>query len=74
MQPTATIQSRKRITACDKHSHRPARVRRLGRGSVRACVAEAFRLMAHGLEDKAAYARTVQFYCSSGREWTKQLG
>ena len=37
-------------------------------------VAKAFQTMAHGAEGKSAYASTVQFYRSSGREWTKQLG
>jgi hypothetical protein len=37
-------------------------------------VAKAFRAMAHGIEDKSAYASTVQFYRSSGQEWAKQFG
>ena len=40
----------------------------------RRTVAAAFRRMAHGVKDKAAYANTIEFYRASGREWTKQLG
>ena len=40
----------------------------------RKTVAAAFRRMAHGVKDKAAYANTVAFYRASGGEWTKQLG
>jgi hypothetical protein len=42
--------------------------------SQRARVATAFREMASGMADKAAYASTVRFYRSSGQEWAKQLG
>jgi hypothetical protein len=41
---------------------------------VRSRVAEAFRRMANGVGNKAAYASTVQFYRSGGQEWSKQLG
>jgi hypothetical protein len=40
----------------------------------RRTVAAAFRRMAHGVKDKAAYANTLEFYRASGQEWTKQLG
>jgi hypothetical protein len=40
----------------------------------RRTVAAAFRRMANGVQDKAAYANTVGFYRASGREWAKQLG
>jgi len=41
---------------------------------LRARVASAFRDMASGRADKAAYASTVRFYRASGQEWAKQLG
>jgi hypothetical protein len=41
---------------------------------IRMRVARAFRAMAHGVEDKSAYASTVRFYRSGGQEWTNQLG
>ena len=37
-------------------------------------VAAAIRRSARGVEPKRAYASTVGFYRSSGREWTRQLG
>jgi hypothetical protein len=37
-------------------------------------VAAAIRRMARGVEPKRAYASTVDFYRSSGQEWTRQLG
>jgi hypothetical protein len=40
----------------------------------RKTVAAAFRRMANGVKDKAAYANTVGFYRASGQEWAKQLG
>ena len=36
-------------------------------------VAAAFRKMANGVENKAAYASTVEYYRSSGQEWAKSL-
>jgi hypothetical protein len=39
----------------------------------RAGVAKAFRDMANGVDNKAAYVRTVHFYRSGGQAWTKQL-
>jgi len=44
------------------------------RNRQRKAVAAAFRKMAHGVESKAAYASTVEFYRASGQEWTKSLG
>jgi hypothetical protein len=40
----------------------------------RRTVAAAFRRMANGVNDKAAYASTVGFYRASGRAWAKRLG
>ena len=40
----------------------------------RRIVAAAFRRMAHGVENKTAYASTVAYYRSSGQEWAQQLG
>ena len=37
-------------------------------------VAAAFRQMARGIQPKAAFASTVEYYRESGREWTKRLG
>jgi hypothetical protein len=51
----------------------PAQPKRSQR-RLRARVASAFREMASGMADKAAYASTVRFYRSSGQEWAKQLG
>jgi hypothetical protein len=39
----------------------------------RRTIAAAFRRMANGVEDKAAYASTVDFYRASGQDWAKQL-
>jgi hypothetical protein len=41
---------------------------------LRAGVLAAFRRMARGVADKAAYASTIRFYRSGGQAWTKQLG
>jgi hypothetical protein len=40
----------------------------------RKAVAAAFRKMANGIEGKAAYASTVEYYRASGQEWAKHLG
>lgn len=40
---------------------------------LRARVVKAFRRMANGLDSKQAYASSVRFYRSSGKEWAKQL-
>jgi hypothetical protein len=42
--------------------------------SMRARVATAFRDMAHGVQDGAAYAATVAFYRATRHDWTRQLG
>ncbi|HSA70648.1 MAG TPA: hypothetical protein VLF65_13680 [Burkholderiales bacterium] len=44
------------------------------RNRQRKAVATAFRKMAHGVENKMAYASTVEFYRASGQEWAKSLG
>jgi hypothetical protein len=40
----------------------------------RKAVAAAFRRMANGVESKAAYASTVDYYRASGQPWAKTLG
>jgi len=42
--------------------------------SVRTRVARAFRQMAHGVGEQAAWASTVAFYRAGGQAWTEQLG
>ena len=42
--------------------------------TMRARVAAAFRQMAHGVQDKAAYAATVAFFRATGHDWTRKLG
>jgi hypothetical protein len=37
-------------------------------------VAAAFRRMARGIEEKAAYAQTIGFYRASGQAWVERLG
>jgi hypothetical protein len=44
------------------------------RNRQRKAVAAAFRKMARGVENKMAYASTVEFYRSSGQQWAKSLG
>ena len=44
------------------------------RNRQRKAVAAAFRKMARGVENKMAYASTVEYYRSSGQEWAKSLG
>jgi hypothetical protein len=41
---------------------------------MRSTVVKAFRRLARGAADKAAYAATVAFYKSTGHAWAKQLG
>ena len=43
-------------------------------GLKRRQVAAAFRRMARGVEEKAAYANAISFYRASGQEWTRRLG
>lgn len=42
--------------------------------SMRSRVATAFREMAHGVQDRAAYAATVAFFRATRHDWTRQLG
>ena len=44
------------------------------RNRQRKAVAAAVRKMANGVEDKTAYASTVEYYRASGQEWAKTLG
>ncbi|HJS78576.1 MAG TPA: hypothetical protein VJ778_14275 [Burkholderiales bacterium] len=44
------------------------------RNRQRKAVAAAFRKMARGVENKMAYASTVEYYRASGQEWAKSLG
>ncbi len=37
-------------------------------------VAAAFRRMARGIEEKAAYGKTIAFYRASGQSWVERLG
>lgn len=43
-------------------------------GLKRRQIAAAFRRMARGVEEKAAYGRTIGFYCASGRPGPSGLG
>jgi hypothetical protein len=43
------------------------------RNQQRKAVAAAFRKMANGVENKTAYASTVEYYRSSGQEWARSL-
>jgi hypothetical protein len=73
MQPSTHILGRK--SSARKHARRPQgrRARPVSARTTRARVAEAFRRMAHGVGDKAAYAAAVRFYRSGEQEWAKQL-
>ncbi len=73
MQTNRTIHTYNR-SSVNSRARRPTRVRRRVARSLRNRVAQAFRALAVGVEDKSAYAHTVAFYCSSGQEWTKQFG
>jgi hypothetical protein len=42
--------------------------------NIRKRIARAFRRLARGTAEKAAYAATIRFYRSSGQAWAKQLG
>jgi hypothetical protein len=42
--------------------------------NIRKRITRAFRRMAGGAAQKAAYAATIRFYRSSGQAWAKQLG
>ena len=76
METITTTQGRasraSRGTARRAHSaqHRKATARR----SVRVRVAAAFRQMAHGVREQAAWASTLAFYRAGGQAWTWQLG
>jgi hypothetical protein len=37
-------------------------------------VLAAFRRMARGVEERAAYGRTIGFYRASGQAWAERLG
>jgi hypothetical protein len=56
-----------------RHGRRLQSRRVLASRSPRAAVAEAFRRVANGLADRAAYASSVAFYRSRGYEWSKKL-
>ena len=43
-------------------------------GLKRRRIAAAFRRLARGVEERAAYANTISFYRASGQEWTRRLG
>lgn len=74
MMHTSTATPQRRTSSMRAHARHRIVSDRRARRSLRARVAEAFRRMAHGARDKAAYAATVQFYRSGGQDWTRQLG
>jgi hypothetical protein len=76
METTITMQGRSSRAARRKSRQPHAAVRRASARprSLRARVASAFRQMAHGAQDKAAYAATVAFFRATRHDWTRQLG
>jgi hypothetical protein len=76
METTTTSQGRaSRASSANAHRAHSAQHRRTAaRRSPRAHVATAFREMAHGVREQAAWASTLAFYRSGGRAWSKNLG
>ena len=76
METTTTIQERASRAARRqaRQPHAAARRPATQPRSLRARVAGAFRQMAHGVADEAAWASTTAFYRSGGQAWTRQLG
>jgi len=76
METTMTIQGRaERATRRQaRRPHTAARRTATQPRSLRARVAGAFRQMAHGKQDPAAFAATVAFFRATGHDWTRQLG
>jgi len=68
------IQSQgRRVVLTRRHARRYHEAVRRARNA-RASVAAAFRQMANGVAEKAAWAATIAYYRSGLREWTRQLG
>ena len=63
----------RRVVFTRRHARRYHEAVRRARAA-RASVAAAFRLMAKGVAEKAAWAATLAYYRSGLREWTRQLG
>lgn len=61
-----------RINASPASPHSTARRKRAG-SSLRARIAAAFRKLAHGVDERTAYAQTRDFYRSSGAPWARFL-
>lgn len=76
METMTTIQGRASRAARRQASrpHAAARRTAMQPRSLRARVATAFRQMARGVADSAAWASTKAFYRSGGQAWTAQLG
>lgn len=69
-----SIQSQgRRVVFTRRHARRYHEAVRRARAA-RSSVAAAFRQMANGVADKAAWAATIAFYRSGLQPWTKQLG
>ena len=69
-----SIQSQgRRVVLTRRHARRYVAAVRRARNA-RASVAAAFRQMANGVAEKAAWAATIAYYRSGLREWTRQLG
>jgi hypothetical protein len=76
METTNTIQGRA-TRAARRQARRPHSAARRSAAqprNLRALVAAAFRQMAHGVREQAAWASTVAFYRAGGQAWTQQLG
>ena len=76
METTTTIQGRA-TRAARRQARRPhsaARRTATQARSLRARVATAFRQIANGVREQAAWASSIAFYRSGGQEWTRQLG
>ena len=76
METTSTIQGRASRTARRqaRGPHSAGRRSTTQPRSLRARVATAFRQMANGVREQAAWASSIAFYRSGGQEWTRQLG
>ena len=76
MDTMTTIQGRpQRATRRQaRRTHQAARRNATQPRSMRSRVATAFRDMAHGVQNNAAYAATVAFFRATRHDWTRQLG
>lgn len=73
MQTSIQTQGRRVLISSRRHAGRIHAARQAAR-SARRSVAAAFRLMANGVADRAAWAQTLAFWRSSGQAWAAQLG